>query len=86
MKTTLRLIALAGTTFFGVISAVDVATLVYIYIHTYQIMPHIFPLPGYHRFPIYRLNRDMRDVAPIIFAFLCCLICYLRLAKPEKPK
>lgn len=78
--------ALAGTTVFGVISAAQVAVLVYIYIDTYRLGPPPFPMPSYHQFPIYRLNRDLRDVAPIIFAFICCLIVYVKLAKLEKEK
>jgi hypothetical protein len=70
MKRLLRLVALAGTTVFGVISALQVATLVYIYIDTYREPPLPFYSPSYHQFPVYRLNRDFRDVAPIIFAFI----------------
>ena len=84
MKGALRLMALAGTTIFGVISITQIAVLVYTYIDTYRTGPLPFPMPGYHQFPIYRLNRDLRDVAPIIFAFICCLIWYVKSAKPEK--
>jgi hypothetical protein len=84
MKRTLRLMALAGTTIFGVISIAQIAVLVYIYIDTYRLGPPPFPMPAYHQFPIYRLNRDLRDVAPILFAFICCLIWYVRSVKLEK--
>jgi hypothetical protein len=84
MKRSLRLMALAGTTVFGVISVAQIAVLVYTYIDTYRLAPPPFPIPSYHQFPIYRVNRDLRDVAPIIFAFICCLIWYVRSVKPEK--
>jgi hypothetical protein len=86
MKRTLRLTALAGATLFGVISVLNVATLVYVYIETYRLPPPPFPVPSYHQFPIYRLNRDLRDLAPFFFAFICCLILYIRSAKPENSK
>jgi hypothetical protein len=76
--------ALAGTTIFGVISIAQIAALVYTYIETYRLPPPPFHIPSYHQFPIYRLNRDLRDVAPILFAFICCLIWYVRSVKLEK--
>jgi hypothetical protein len=58
--------ALAGTTAFGVISVVQITVLGYVYIDIYRSPPP--PL-----FPIHSLlNRDLRNVAPIIFAFICC--------------
>jgi hypothetical protein len=84
MKRTMRLMALAGVTVFGVISIMQIAVLVYMYIETYRLPPPPFPIPSYHRFPIYRVNRDLKEVAPIVFAFICCLICYVRLANSEK--
>ena len=81
MKEALRLMALAGATLFGVISVLQVAFLVYFYIETYRLPPPPFPIPSYHRFPIYRLNRDLRDVAPMVFAFICCLIWYVKSAR-----
>jgi hypothetical protein len=84
MKRALRVIALAGTTIFGVISIAQIAALAYIYIDTYRLGPPPISIPGYHQFPVYRLNRDLRDVAPIIFAFTCCLIWYLKSATPEQ--
>ena len=84
MKRTLRVMALAGTTIFGVISITQLAVLVDIYIETCRLGPPPFPMPSYHQFPIYRLNRDLRDVAPILFAFICCLIWYVRSVKLEK--
>jgi hypothetical protein len=76
--------ALAGTTVFGVISVTQIAVLIYIYIDTYKSGLLPFAVPGYHRFPIFRVNRDLRDVAPILFAFISCLIWYLWSAKPER--
>jgi hypothetical protein len=77
--------ALAGTTVFGVISVVQIAVLVYVYIDIYQSPPPPFPTRSYHQFPIHSLlNRDLRNVAPIIFAFICCLILYVQLPNPEK--
>ena len=76
--------ALAGATVFGVISVAQIAVLVYTDIEIYRLPPPPFPVPSYHRFPIYSLNRDLRDVAPIIFAFICCLIGYVKLVRLEK--
>jgi hypothetical protein len=76
--------ALAGTTVFGVISIMQIAVLVYMYIETYRLPPPPFPVPSYHRFPIYRMNRDLKEVAPILFAFICCVIWYVRSVKLEK--
>lgn len=76
--------ALAGTTIFGVISFTQLAVLVDIYIETYRLGPPPFLMPSYHQFPIYRLNRDLRDVAPILFAFICCLIWSVRSVKLEQ--
>jgi hypothetical protein len=84
VKGTLRLVALAGTTIFGIISISQIAVLVYIYIDTYRLGPPPFAMPGYHQFPVYRLNRDLRDAAPTLFAFICCLIWYVRSVKLEK--
>jgi len=79
MKKALRLTALAGTTVFGVISVVQITVLVYVYIDIYR------SPPPYPQFPIHSLlNRDLRNVAPIIFAFICCLILYVQLPNPEK--
>jgi hypothetical protein len=76
--------ALAGTTIFGVISITQIVVLVYTDIEIYRLPPPPFPIPSYHRFPIYNLNRDLREVAPILFAFICCLIWYVRAVKLEK--
>jgi hypothetical protein len=84
MKKTLRLMALAGTTIFGIISITQIAVLVYTDIEIYRLPPPPFPIPTYHKFPIYSLNRDLREVAPILFAFICCLIWYVRSVKLEK--
>jgi hypothetical protein len=84
VKKTLRLMALAGTTVFGVISVTQIAVLVYVYIEIYRLPIPSFPIPSYHQFPIYRLNRDLRDVAPILFAFIGCLIWYVRAVRLEK--
>ena len=84
MKKTLRLMALAGTTIFGVISIAQIVVLVYTDIEIYRLPPPPFHISSYHRFPIYSLNRDLRDVAPILFAFVCCLIWYVRSVKLEK--
>jgi hypothetical protein len=81
MKKALRLMALAGTTVFGVTSVAQVVILVYIYVGTYRLPQPAFSIPSYHRFPIY---RDLRDVAPIVFGFVCCLIGYVKLARLEK--
>ena len=57
-----------------------IAVLVYTYTETYRLPPPPPPvlahLHGYHRFPIYRLNRDLREVAATIFAFICCGMVY----------
>jgi hypothetical protein len=84
MKKALRLMALAGTTVFGVTSVAQVVILVYIYVGTYRLPQPALSIPSYHRFPIYRVNRDLRDVAPIVFGFVCCLIGYVKLARLEK--
>ena len=76
MTKILRLLALVGTTVFGVACAAQIAVLVYIYVETYRLPAPPFPIAGYHHFPIYRLNHDLRDVALIVFAFICCLILY----------
>jgi len=79
-----RLVALAGTTLFGVILVFQVIALVNIYIEIYQLAPPPFPIPSYHRFPIYRLNRDLLCLLPIVAAFACSLALYLRSSKPSK--
>jgi hypothetical protein len=76
--------ALAGTAIFGVISITQIVVLVYTDIEIYRLSPPPFHIPSYHRFPIYSLNRDLRDVGPILFAFVCCLIWYVRSVKLEK--
>jgi len=49
-------------------------------IETYRLPPPppsvLAHLRGYHRFPIYRSNRDLREVAPIVFAFIGCALVY----------
>jgi hypothetical protein len=85
MRKALRLLALIGTTLFGVTSVAQIVVLVYTYIETYRLPPPPFPIPSYHRFPIYRVIRDLRDTAPIVFAFICCLILYLTLVRSERP-
>jgi len=80
----MRLIALAGTTVFGVFSVAQIAFLVYIYIETYRLPPPELPIPGYHHFPIYRVPRDLRDVGVVVFAFICSLLLYLRFVRSEQ--
>jgi hypothetical protein len=84
MKRTLKLLALAGMIVFGLFSIAQIAVLASIYIEDYRMLPPPFPIPSYHRFPIYRLNRDLRDLAPIVFAFIACLIGYFRLDQLER--
>ena len=86
MKKLLRLLSLVGATIFGLASITQIVTLVYTYIETYRLPfpAFITGKPGFHRFPIYRLNRDLRDVAPILFAFICCVILYRYSVKLDK--
>jgi len=67
-----------------VVSITQIVALIYTYIETSRLPPPPFPIQGYHRFPIYRLNRDLRDAAPILFAFICCLILYVHAVRSEK--
>ena len=83
MKRALRLIALAGSTVFGVILIAQVVVLAYIYIDSYRSPPPPFAIPSYHRFAVYRVNHDLRDLALILFAFICCLIGYVKTSAPE---
>lgn len=78
MKKLVRLLALAGMTVFGLASITMIAVLTYTYIETYRLQQPAFitRMPGFHRFPIYRLNRDLRELAPTVFAFICCAIVY----------
>jgi len=81
----LRLIALAGSTVLSIILLGQIGVLVYTYIETYYLMPPPpFPVWGYHRFPIYAVVRDLRDVGVIVFALTCCLILFVRFGSSEK--
>jgi len=49
-----------------------------------QITTSAFPQSLVSQVPIYGLNRDLRDVAFVLFAFICCLIWYVRSVKLDK--
>jgi len=80
LKKALHLIALAGSTVLGLILLVQIPVLVYTYIETYRLSPPPFHMAGYHRFPIYHVVRDLRDVGLNVFGFVCCLMLYFRFA------
>jgi hypothetical protein len=84
LKMALHLIALAGSTVLGVILVVQIPVLVYTYIDTYRLPPPPFLMPGNHRFPVYRVVSDLRDVGLNVFGFVCCLMLYFRFAGAEK--
>ena len=88
LKNLVRLLALVGTTIFGLVSIVMIVVLVYTYSETYRLPPPppsvLAHVRGYHRFPIYRLNRDLREVVPIVFAFIYCAIVYRYSLRLEK--
>ncbi len=84
MKRILRLVALVGSTVFGVACITQIAGLIYIYITTYRLPAPPFPIPSYHRFPIYRVNRDLMYVAPTLFAFVCFVVLYRYVVRAER--
>jgi hypothetical protein len=61
MKWALRILALIGATVFGVFSICFVVVDTEVYIEIYKLI---------HMFPIYRLESDLRDLAPG-YAGLC---------------
>ena len=72
MKWSLRILALAGTTVFGVLSICWVVVDTWFYIQIYKV---------FHKFPIYRLESDLKDLAPDVLAFVFCGILYLYLVR-----
>jgi len=78
LKKLLRLLALVGATIFGLASITMIAVLVYSYSETYRLsqLPPSVRIQPYHRFPIDRLNHDLRQVTPLVFAFICCALVY----------
>jgi hypothetical protein len=83
MNKALHLIALAGSTILGLILLIQIPALVYTYIETYRVPPPP-NIAGYHRFPIFHVVRDLRDVGLNVFGFVCCLMLYFKFAAVEK--
>jgi hypothetical protein len=77
MKWTLRILALAGTTVFGLFLICYIAVDTWFYIDIYRLE---------HRFPIYGLERDLRHhLIPNLLALVFFGSLYLYLARKMRP-
>jgi hypothetical protein len=75
MKYALRLLALVGTTVFGVLSIFLVVGCIKVYLDAYTV---------FHRFPIYGLERDFKYLVPTFLAFACFGTLYWVLARTPR--
>jgi hypothetical protein len=75
MKYALRLLALVGTTAFGVLSIFLAVVYIKFYIDAYT---------AFHRFPIYGLERDLKYLVPTFLAFACFGTLYRVLARTPR--